>query len=268
MKFTRTAPMSRQIPTLVHVTSAMPLPGLLAQLTAEARPRLTWYSGTERVELSGQVLDNWVTKVANFLVEEYEAGPGTRVHLDLPAHWRSVVWAFAVWRVGACLTASRTGRIHLVGSDRPGERTAEGDTPVVALGLPALARSFDGPLPEGVVDATGAVMGYGDVLTWMPEPDPLAPALDLDGRPVMHRALPEWAAGVLGDQGTDLEARARVLAEITDPRGDLLASLGAALAVYGANGSLLLHERITDDAARSHLVTTERVTRTVVLGAG
>ena len=41
----------------------MPLPGLLAQLTAEpGRPRLTWYAPAERVELSGHVLDNWVTK--------------------------------------------------------------------------------------------------------------------------------------------------------------------------------------------------------------
>ena len=267
MNFTRTAPRLRQIPSLVHVTSAMPLPGLLAQLTAEARPRLTWYSGVERIELSGQVLDNWVTKVANFLVEEYEAGPGTRVSLDLPVHWRSVVWAFAVWRVGACLTASRTGRIHLVVSDRPAERAAEADTPVVALGLPALARAFDGPLPEGVVDATGSVMGYGDVLTWMPEPDPLAPAIDLDGRSVLHRALPEWATGSLGVTDA-VEQRARVLVEPADPRGDLLASLGAAVAVYGANGSLLIHEPITDDAKRAHLVATERVTRSLALGNG
>ena len=68
----------------------MPMPGLLARLTADpGRPRLTWYGDDgERVELSGHVLDNWVTKTANLLVEEYQAGPLTRVLLDLPVHWR------------------------------------------------------------------------------------------------------------------------------------------------------------------------------------
>src|SRR5659263_132930 len=156
----------------------MPLPGLLAQLTAEpGRPRLTWYAPAERVELSGHVLDNWVTKTANLLVEEYDAGPGTRVLLDLPVHWRSVVWAFAVWRVGACVMVPgpSTTRVDLVVTDRPAAHSG-GD--IVAVALPALARSFDGDLPPGVVDATGAVMTYGDVLTWMPEPDPLSPALE------------------------------------------------------------------------------------------
>lgn len=262
MKFTRSAPTGARNLRLVPVTSAMPLPGLLAQLTAEARPRLTWYSDAERVELSGQVLDNWVTKVSNFLVEEYEAGPGTRVHLDLPLHWRSVVWAFAVWRVGACLAPAPTGRIHLVVTDRP---TAPRGSAVVALGLPALARSFDGDLPDGVVDATGAVMGYGDLLTWMPEPDPLASAVDLPGRSVMHRALGAWAERVLARSGASSPG-GRVLVESTDLRRDLVEGLGIVLAVYAANGSVVLRcAGSADDAARRRLIETERVTDVVTL---
>src|SRR5665647_605927 len=106
----------------------MPLPGLLAQLTAEpGRPRLTWYAPAERVELSGHVLDNWVTKTANLLVEEYDAGPGTRVLLDLPVHWRSVVWAFAAWRVGACVIVPgpSTTRVDLVVTDHPAGARAQ-----------------------------------------------------------------------------------------------------------------------------------------------
>lgn len=239
----------------------MPLPGLLAQLTTEARPRLTWYSGDERVELSGHVLDNWVTKVSNFLVEEYEAGPGTRVHLDLPLHWRSVVWAFAVWRVGACLAPTATGRIHLVVTDRP---TAPSGIPVVALGLPALARSFDGDLPEGVVDATGAVMAYGDLLTWMPEPDPLAPAVAIAGRSVMHRALSAWADRVLARSGPAAPG-GRVLVESADLRRDLVDGLAVVLAVYAGNGSVVLRAAGEDDAARQRLIDTERVTDTVLI---
>src|SRR5450830_1135512 len=188
----------------------MPLPGLLAQLAAEpGRPRLTWYAPAERVELSGHVLDNWVTKTANLLVEEYDAGPGTRVLLDLPVHWRSVVWAFAVWRVGACVLVPGLSatRVDLVVTDRPAAHSG-GD--IVAVALPALARSFDGDLPPGVVDATGAVMTYGDVLTWMPEPDPLSPALER-AEVVVHRDLDRWATELLkADGGAGLGGRVLV----------------------------------------------------------
>ncbi len=241
----------------------MPIPGLLAQLTAEARPRLTWYAGVERVELSGEVLDNWVTKIANFLVEEYDAGPGTRVQLDLPVHWRAVVWALAAWRVGACLSPSPKGRVHLVVTDRPVAPTGPA---VVALALPALAREFDGELPAGVVDATSAIMNYGDVLTWMPEPDPLGPALDLPARSVMHRSLLEWGQDTLARAGGATPG-GRTLVEPTEPRADLTDVLGVALAVYAGNGSVVLRPADGDAAARAHLVEMERVTDTVVVRA-
>src|SRR5690606_31930742 len=65
------------------------------------QPRLTWYGpADERVELSGRVLANWVTKATNLLVEEGEVEPGARVLLDIPVHWRALVWAMATWCAG------------------------------------------------------------------------------------------------------------------------------------------------------------------------
>src|SRR5699024_4296186 len=65
------------------------------------QPRLTWYGADdERVELSGRVLANWVTKAANLLTEEADLSPGSRVLLDLPIHWRAAVWALATWTAG------------------------------------------------------------------------------------------------------------------------------------------------------------------------
>ena len=47
-----------------------------ARLTRDARPAPPWYGDDgERVELSGPVLAQWVTKTANLLVEELDAGP-------------------------------------------------------------------------------------------------------------------------------------------------------------------------------------------------
>jgi uncharacterized protein (TIGR03089 family) len=70
--------------------------------TEPTRPRLTWYATAgERVELSSRVLTNTVVKATNLLVAEVDAEPGTRVALDLPAHWRTLVWALATWTSGA-----------------------------------------------------------------------------------------------------------------------------------------------------------------------
>ena len=39
-------------------------------------PRLTWYGpDSERVELSGRVLDNWVAKTSNLLQDELDDRP-------------------------------------------------------------------------------------------------------------------------------------------------------------------------------------------------
>src|SRR5690242_12812913 len=66
------------------------------------RPRVTWYGPDhERVEFSAKTLNNWVSKTANLLVDELDAGPGSRIGIALPGHWRTVVWLLAGWSVGA-----------------------------------------------------------------------------------------------------------------------------------------------------------------------
>jgi uncharacterized protein (TIGR03089 family) len=252
----------------------MPIPRVLAGITVEpGRPRLTWYDTDERVELSGHVLDNWVMKAANLLVEEYQAGPGTCVLIDLPVHWRAVIWAMATWRVGGCVVLpgeEHTG-CDVVITDRPeGYRGTE----LVAVALPVMARQFDGELPPGALDAAEAVMTYGDVLTWIPEPDPQAPALVADRRVVPHAGLLDWAAEAGGasgrDDGHDDDGAApRVLLE-PGPDGD--ASRGVArmlarlLSIYVADGSAVLcsaaeAEALAEDPARrQRLIETELVT--------
>lgn len=237
----------------------MPLPRVLAGLTVEpGRPRLTWYDADERVELSGHVLDNWVTKTANLLVEEYQSGPGTCVLLDLPAHWRTVVWAMAVWRVGGCVVLPGGEGRDVVVTDRP---EGYGGSELIAVALPALARRFDGALPPGAVDAAGAVMTYGDVLTWMPEPDPHAPALVAGGVVVPHDGLLAWADEVAGPG----VPAARVLLEPA-PDDDVQSVLARVLTVYVADGSVVLcspQEAVAlggDPARRQRLIDAELVT--------
>ena len=149
------------------------LPSLLGALTTEpGRPRLTWYGdGSERIELSGAVLVNWVSKTTNLLVEEFDAEPGTLVVTDLPPHWRTLVWALATWRAGAHLrvvdgptepATGLTGADVVVTATPDRWTTPDGTRPrgteLVAVALPALARTFGADLPPGTVDAASAVI--------------------------------------------------------------------------------------------------------------
>lgn len=230
-----------------------PVTSLLARLGRDpGRPRLTWYGDEgERVELSGAVLANWVTKTANLLVEELDAGPGFRVRLDLPGHWRAVVWALGVWRVGACVVAGAPdGRpADTVVTTRPSSHP--GAVPV-AVALPALARAFPGELPPGAVDGS-AVLSYGDALGWVPAADLAAPALEGSGGAVSH-------ADVVPADGT----ADRLLVDAADAPPD--AVLRRVLAALAADGSVVLvggdaSARLRADGRwRARLVAGERVT--------
>lgn len=254
-----------------------PVPALLRRITADpGRPRLTWYGpGGERVELSGHVLDNWVTKTANLLVEEMDAGPGTTAVLDLPAHWRAVVWALAAWRTGTRVVlhtgAPASGSVAagaVVVTTRPAD-WADAPAEVVAVELAALARAFAGDLPPGAIDAAGAVMTYGDVLTSVQPTPGSAPALTAPpaGQTVAFEDLAAWSAaasaaepwasdpGGAAPDGPGDTGPPRVLV----PAQGLAALLAATLVVLGDGGSLV----VVDPAAGVDLervATTERVT--------
>lgn len=214
---------------------------LLTKLTREpGRPRITWYGpDSERVELSGAVLENWVNKTTNLLVEEFDAGPGTRVLLDLPGHWRTVVWALAVWRVGACvvLEGPQRAAVDVVVTTRP--QCHAGATDLVAVALPALARLYDGDLPAGAIDAAAAVMTYGDAVGWTPAIEDSAPALVAGSGPAVTHA------GLL-DASRSPRPSARSRAMLTAPTA--LGSSNAVLAVLGllaGDGSVVLVDPTT-----------------------
>jgi len=151
-------------------------------------PRLTWYGpDSERVELSGRVLDNWVAKTSNLLQDELDAEPGMRLRLALPAHWKAFVWALAGWQLGL-ETVFDGGAAEFLVTDNPG--SGEGYDAVVAVALPALAMRWPGELPAGCLDYAAEVRSHGDVFMPHADPDPSAPAvLTVGGRTVLHKEL-------------------------------------------------------------------------------
>ncbi|MGV8973115.1 MAG: TIGR03089 family protein [Rhodoglobus sp.] len=226
------------------------------------RPRLTWYGGGgERIELSGAVLANWVSKTTNLLVEEFDAGPGVRVGLDLPPHWRGVVWALAAWRSGACVAlGDAAGSADVVVTDRPEAYPDAAE--LVAVALPGLARRFDGTLPARALDAAGAVMTYGDQIGWTPAPAPEADAIAGDGLVIRHDRLIDWALGTLEAP----DGARTLLSAATDWTSDRLAMTRSVLAVLARDGSTVLlgpgpvSELAADPARRERLLASERVT--------
>ena len=261
------------------VQPPLDVPALLRRLLDDdpGRPRLTWYGPAgERVELSAKVLDNWVAKTANLLVDELDAGPGSRVAIVLPAHWRTACWLLAVWSVGGCATvgvgtggadvlvtadpavlaaASRAAASPAGASQAAAARAAAAVT-AVAVALPALATSFGPDLPDGAVDAAIEVRAHGDVFVPFVRPAPGDPAL-------------ETAGGLLLNHGELLPAAARAADDNRlGPRVRLLTGTGpdqcvrTLLAPLIRLGSVVLHHDLAglDDDTLAGLRSQEGIT--------
>ncbi|MEI2732874.1 MAG: TIGR03089 family protein [Dermatophilaceae bacterium] len=213
----------------------MPLPAevLAATLRADpGRPRVTAYDdGTgERIELSAKVLATWVSKAANLLQDDADAGPGRAVGLDLPAHWRACYWALAVWSVGATLALGRSARAaEILVTDSPA-RAADASGYAVLVTPAALAR-FNPDTPPGVVDEARELATYGDRFDPYAAPAPASRALDPgDGRPG-----PAYRDVVDPARARDWGPHPRVLLT-----GDLHRQLLDALAAWAADGSVVM----------------------------
>lgn len=195
-------------------------------------PRLTWYGpDAERVELSGRVLDNWVAKTSNLLQDELDAEPGTRLRLDLPAHWKSLILALSAWQLGLEVVLGDADAELLATAD-PGPGAAAGAFDVVmAVALPALAMRWPGDLPTGVVDYAAEVRSHGDV--FMPHVDPEA-----------SRRAVETAAGTAHTHAELLDGFAAAHGQgprLLVPAGDgLEAALANSLGAWMSDGSVVL----------------------------
>ena len=211
-------------------------------------PRLTWYGpDSERVELSGRVFDNWVAKTSNLLQDELDAEPGMAVRLDLPAHWKSFVWALASWQLGLEVVLDGSSADLLV-TDTPDDGAGAGFDAVVAVPLASLAMRWPGELPTGVVDYAAEVRSHGDV--FMAHNEPEAGSAAVRGTATHpHSALLEGFAAAQ-EPGTRLLVRT----------GDGLEScLSAALGAWKEDGSVVLVH--PDVEVTEHLMENERISR-------
>lgn len=139
--------------------------GLIDALADREDPVLTWYgSDSERVDFSGRTLTNWVIKATNLLTEELGVAPGEEIWLDLPSHWRALVWALATWNAGARTSFTPSGATAAITAE-PGP--AHDSLELIVIALPALARSVP-DLPAGAIDGAADLMTQADVFLLPP----------------------------------------------------------------------------------------------------
>lgn len=157
---------------------------LATALTPSPTPVVTYYDVAtgERVELSGVTLANWVSKVANLLVDELDVERGARIRIGLPSHWLRFVWLLGAWRVGAVVT-DHDADVGLSGPE------LAADEPVrLAASLRPLGGRFPTE-PEGFLDVAVHVPGSPDVFIDVDPPAPTDLAVDLDGVVATHAEL-------------------------------------------------------------------------------
>jgi uncharacterized protein (TIGR03089 family) len=239
---------------------------LLASLIRSdpARPRLTWYDDQpgptrdERIELSGKVLGNWVAKAANLLQEDLEVGPGSRVMVDLPPHWRAAYWLLGVWSVGAEAVVGPVGAAaaaDVVITAEPDRQPAGGQ--LLAVTLPALARSWSGaPLAAGVVDEAKELATYGDRFDPWAAPGPDDVALTTEDATWTYSELVP-AARAAADEA-ELGEGARAMTALGPDQ-----VVRAWLSAWAVDGSVVLYREGKDagDVARlERRASAERVT--------
>ncbi|MCW2771177.1 MAG: hypothetical protein JWR27_2610 [Aeromicrobium sp.] len=157
---------------------------LLRAAPDPSQPLVTYYDMAtgERVELSTVTTANWVAKTSNFLVDELDAGPGTRIRIGLPSHWLTVVWILSTWSVGGAIV-DRSADIGVSGPD------LRADEPIrVAASLRPLGGRF-ATAPEGFWDLGAEVPGHGDHFVALDPPEPSTIALETHGVSRTHADL-------------------------------------------------------------------------------
>jgi uncharacterized protein (TIGR03089 family) len=157
---------------------------LLRTASDPSQPLVTYYDMAtgERVELSTTTTANWVAKTSNFLVDDLDAAPGSRIRIGLPSHWLTTVWILSAWNVGAAVVDTAAD-IGLSGPDL----VADEPHRVAASLRPLGGRVTE--QPAGCLDLGAEVPGHGDHFVALDPPEPETLALDLDGTTTTHAGL-------------------------------------------------------------------------------
>lgn len=231
--FADTLPLSPSVRLALSTRESMTSMDLLGSWPATNRgghssPFVTFYDveSGERTELSGTTTANWVAKVANLLVDDLDAEPGTRVEIALPTHWLRVVWILGAWAVGATVVDA-DGDVYLCGPDRLDSATSARHR--VASALRPFGVPFTDP-PAGFLDLGTELPGHPDAYIPFDDAGPHDPAVDVAGHALTFADL------TTGSGSPD---------RLAFDDGGLARDVTATLAAVRGGGSLVLARHAT-----------------------
>lgn len=153
---------------------------------ARIAPALAWYTPQERIEMSASTLRRWLSKVASLVTEEASAQPpggAPTVHLALPTHWRTLVWACGTWLAGGTVVlggGAEAARALEADPTIPAPQVSVACEPQQLLAqapaqvltpLASLALRWPGELPALTIDGAADLMAYPDAFS----PPPASP---------------------------------------------------------------------------------------------
>lgn len=215
-------------------------------------PLLTYYDDTtgERTELSYATFDNWVSKTANFFVEEFDAAPATRMALGAAESWLGAVAVVAAWRIGAVVVAGHDDRADIVvAAEADADTWADVDWVRSHPRLVVVGSGFGGRV---TVDLPGLSLGeealafaddYDD-----PDVTAAAVAVDLDSRMTHGEVIDVAAANAVAGVRLLSAARLDTVQAVIDTLALPLVAGGSVVWCPRSAGSELSSRATTEQA--------------------
>jgi uncharacterized protein (TIGR03089 family) len=218
---------------------------LLARRQNPAFPLVTYVDTHDgsRTELSGISVANAAAKIANALVMEFDAEPGTRIALALPWHWQRATWLGGIWASGCIAVADEdqfTSCDLVVTDERSCNRVLQlGCNEVLAVSLHPFGLPIAGDLPDGSRDVTIDVRNQPDALL-VGGQFADASALTVDGSTLSQAEVLAAAKDLAEFWGIAPGSRVLVAATDVNARSEWIAPLALPLQIGGS--VLMAHE--------------------------
>lgn len=230
---------------------------LLTRRGHAALPLVTYVSARDgsRTELSATSVANAAAKIANALVLEFDAEPGTRVGLALPWHWQRATWLGGIWASGcvAVVDEESVSSCDLVVTDELScdRLITRGCTDVLAVSLHPFGLPITSALPQGSRDVTIDVRNQPDALLVGGRFDDAA-ALDLHGTVRTQSEVIASAAGLAHTWGIAEGSRFLLARDDMSEGESWMAPLALPLVTHG---SVVLADAWSADLAAAEGVT-------------